>query len=63
MDKITDEEVIDAMEAMGGGFASALAVAWRKADMGNRETLRQAFPYLYDLYKRHAEAHKARPQQ
>lgn len=40
---------------IGGGFASALAVAFRRADPGNRRRLREAFP---DLISRYAEMAK-----
>jgi hypothetical protein len=47
---VTDLDVLDAMERYGGGFVSALAVAWRKADDDNRRRLRGAFPHYWEQY-------------
>lgn len=38
------------MQAMGGGFASAIAAAWFLADSGNRARLEAAFSDLFDRY-------------
>lgn len=42
------------MEKIGGGFASALATAWLRADMANRERLEAGFRHLFDRYTRMA---------
>jgi hypothetical protein len=42
--------VLDAMERYGGGFVSALARAWRKADGENQAKLRDAFDGYYQQY-------------
>lgn len=34
----------------GGGFVSALAVAWFKADRGNKARIEAAFPHLIEEY-------------
>ena len=34
----------------GGGFVSALAQAWLKADQENRARIEQAFPHLIEQY-------------
>lgn len=36
--------MLDAMERYGGGFVSALAAAWRRADSQNHARLLAAFP-------------------
>ncbi len=38
------------METIGGGFASALAVAYQRADSGNRARIEAAFPDLIERY-------------
>lgn len=38
------------MEAMGGGFASAIATAFFRADSVNKQRLIQAFPELFEKY-------------
>jgi hypothetical protein len=53
MEQAAHEEllaVLDAMERYGGGFVSALAVAWRKADPQNQAKLRTAFDNYYREY-------------
>lgn len=49
---LTNREVaaIKLMERIGGGFASALAVAWHRADASNSERLKKAFPELLSDY-------------
>lgn len=47
----TDIEVIDAMEAQGGSFVKALAVAYRHADMQNQAIMRRAFPQYWQQYQ------------
>ena len=34
----------------GGGFVSALAMAWFKADQGNKARIEAAFPHLIEEY-------------
>ena len=34
----------------GGGFVSALALAWFKADRGNKARIEAAFPHLIEEY-------------
>ena len=41
-----------AMEKMGGGFASALAVAYYRADSDNKARILGAFPDLFEKYRR-----------
>lgn len=51
--EVTGTEYMQAlrlMEKIGGGFASALAVAWIKADLSNRHALEQAFFDLIGYY-------------
>lgn len=50
-DPILEDDVLDTMERQGGGFVSALAVAWRKADPINRAKLREAFPAIFQHYR------------
>lgn len=38
------------MSRFGGGFASALANAFRKADANNFQTLKNAFPEMWEMY-------------
>lgn len=46
-----EPELLQAMERVGGGFASALAVAWARADGENRAKLRVAFGALLCSYR------------
>jgi len=46
-----EDALIEKMERFGGGFASALAIAWRRADLGNRQRLRLAFGDLLESYR------------
>ena len=41
-----------AMERMGGGFASALAVAYYQADSDNKARILAAWPDLFEKYRR-----------
>jgi hypothetical protein len=43
------------MEKLGGGFASALALAYYRADSGNRAAIVGAFPGLFDRYRTWAQ--------
>ncbi len=56
---ITDLEVIEAMSTYGGSFARALAQAWRAADPHNSQRIKDAFPDMWDDYRRLLDA-KAR---
>lgn len=47
-----DPKVLRVMQKFGGGFASALATAWMKADLENSAKLMREF---LDLYTRYAE--------
>ena len=40
------------MERMGGGFASALALAYFRADSDNQARILGAFPDLFEKYRR-----------
>lgn len=40
------------MERMGGGFASALAVAYYRADSDNKARIVGAWPDLFEKYRR-----------
>lgn len=40
----------DEMENSGGGFASALANAWHRADSGNRIIIEKGWPHLIKRY-------------
>lgn len=52
--------VLDLMEAMGGSFVSALAVAWRKADEFDHARLYKAFGHYYREYREHLYAERQR---
>lgn len=52
MDRVT---VLQYMESHGGGFASALAKAWLRADESNHRTLMAGFSSLYNSYAKQAE--------
>ena len=45
-----EHKAVDAMARFGGGFVSALALAWRRADSENQSRLREAFPELIEQY-------------
>lgn len=47
---ITDYEIVAAMKKYGGGFAVALAEAFRHADDGNQLIIKLAFPDYWDRY-------------
>ena len=50
---VRDEQaLLDSMEKFGGGFASALAIAWQRADSDNRNRLRLAFGDLLESYRK-----------
>lgn len=57
-DRIADPDVLDLMEQQGGGFVSALAKAWSRADSENSFRLMAAFGATYDRYA--AQARSAR---
>lgn len=50
---------IKAMQSYGGGFASALAEAWAKADMNNSARIEAAFPDLIEKYGPQSAFYKA----
>lgn len=43
-------EALNLMERIGGGFASPLATAWKKADLDNQRRLMSVFKDLHDTY-------------
>lgn len=43
---------VQVMERMGGGFASALAVAYYRADGDNRARILATWPDLFEKYRR-----------
>jgi hypothetical protein len=60
---VTEQEIADAvklMERIGGSFASALAVAWQRADLNNQAKLKAAFPELLRDYHEMANIAKMR---
>ncbi|MFZ1005315.1 MAG: hypothetical protein WAN65_00655 [Candidatus Sulfotelmatobacter sp.] len=56
--RISDQDVLNAMERYGGSFVSALAVAWQRADMINQAKLRTAFGNYWEHYSEMAELEK-----
>ena len=52
---MTDHEIIEAMSMFGGGFAQALAYAFRCADTRNQERIKAAFPDLWKQYEELAQ--------
>lgn len=50
--KQEDFKIIEAMEKYGGSFASSIAKACYHADGRNYIRLRQAFPELFEEYKK-----------
>lgn len=44
-----------AMEKVGGGFASALAAAYFRADADNQARMLAAWPELFERYRRLAQ--------
>ena len=40
------------MQAYGGGFASALGLAYHRADSGNQARILGAFGHLFERYRR-----------
>jgi hypothetical protein len=64
MNRLTDDEKIAIFRTMsryGGGFASAVAEAWLRADPYNRETIEKAFPDLVREYRDMAESRGEMP--
>jgi len=58
--KVSDYEVINAMETYGGGFVKALAVAFRRADGTNFAKLRYTFDEYWKQYQQMAQANADR---
>jgi hypothetical protein len=56
----SDDDVVDAMIAYGGGFVSQLGKAWRAADRHNHATLKLAFLDLWEKYTEIAKAKATR---
>ena len=50
MDNDLKFHALKMMEKFGGGFASALSIAWQRADVNNQYRLEQAFPDLLAQY-------------
>lgn len=48
---IQDLRIIEAMSKYGGSFAKAIANAAKLADDNNYNTLKQAFPELWERYE------------
>lgn len=51
--EMTDSELYKAahmMDAMGGGFAAAIAEAFFRADSDNKQRIVSAFPELFERY-------------
>lgn len=46
------QRVFSLMEKQGGGFASSLAVAWRRADLQNKRIIEDAFKHLVAEYEK-----------
>jgi hypothetical protein len=46
-----DSRIIEAMSKYGGSFAKAIANAAKLADDNNYNTLKQAFPELWERYE------------
>jgi hypothetical protein len=53
--KTADPAVLELMARQGGSFVTALAEAWRHADMLNSAKLMIAFHELYEEYERELE--------
>jgi monomeric isocitrate dehydrogenase len=51
----SNHRAAQAMESIGGGFASALALAYFRADGDNQARILAAFPDLFEKYRRIAE--------
>ena len=46
----TEEQIVNTMIEYGGSFVQALANAFRRADDGNAERIRLAFPDIWATY-------------
>jgi len=55
-ERSADPDVLDLMERQGGGFVSALARAWSRADSENSFRLMAAFGAIYDRYAAQARS-------
>jgi hypothetical protein len=49
---LENHQAAKTMERMGGGFASALALAYFRADSDNQARILGAFPDLFERYRR-----------
>ena len=49
---LENHQAAKTMERMGGGFASALAVAYYRADSNNKARILAAWPDLFEKYRR-----------
>lgn len=52
---MTDDQIVDAMQTYGGGFAQALAFAWRRADAQNQARIKATWPELFETHRELAE--------
>lgn len=59
-DDVTDFDITDAMISFGGGFAAALAGAFRRADEINQARIKMAFPELWEQYAETVRLHRQR---
>lgn len=57
----TDEEVVDTMLVLGGGFIHALAEAFQKADRENQRRIKMAFLEEWNEYRALAKLAQERP--
>lgn len=46
----TETQIVQAMTEYGGAFVKCLAETWRRADDGNAERIRLAFPEIWTTY-------------
>lgn len=49
--EVSNMDILDTMERYGGGFVSALAAAWKKADSFNFQRLQETFYTYWMQYK------------
>lgn len=45
-------EVIRLMKDIGGSFVQSLAETWKRADIDNKKKLEQAFPEIWERYRK-----------
>lgn len=59
-ESVSDDEVVAAMEQMGGSFIKQLALLYRMADAANQARLRTTFRDYWDKYRGLAAKRRAR---